>query len=422
MAQEPKEQAGSSSSGRKPRTARVIQTIIIAVTFVVAVIVGSWFLQESPDDRASEESPVLVSASSENTVVKQKRKKRMSLEERMKRSEAESQARREALAKKHGFRLTADGHMSPLDKDELAREKERRRKRQVRRFRWGSPAKERGMIWNVPRGEGDQALATALLRVCMAEADGDPQDCVGIWQVLKNIRNRRCARDYVRRITECEEGGGETMLSVIRRAQPHILAVPTYKLRNSRAGWIRNLETSCEMPKGWRRGENRWDAQYGSKRCPYTVQMVNHLIKNELPPERPGHRLRWLPGRPITWGGRCESGLASCDDRIACARGLARITRGPETKNAFWCRPGAPGCRRDAEPICAALGYGHLVVKQEARAEEPAGTEATKSTKVAEGEEGADGVEGTEGANEAQETEEPIATSERPLVNTEKSI
>jgi len=248
----------------------------------------------------------------------------------------------------------------------------KRPRRKVRRFRWGAaPAEDPGTALDLPEEESEAATLTAFLRICIAEADGSPQDCVGIWQSLRNIRRRACERGAVRRITECDEDG-ETMLSVLRRGQPHIMAVKGYELRNARAGWIRNLETDCEMPEGYlayaRRQDkrvteedalNRWDAQYGSRRCPYAVQLGKALMNGDdlRSVSRPGHRLQWLPGRPITWGGRCETKKASCDDRVACARGLSRITSGPKTHNAFWRRPANEG---EVDPVCKALGYGHL--------------------------------------------------------------
>jgi len=244
------------------------------------------------------------------------------------------------------------------------------KRRKVRRFVWNSAPESLGESLNVPEEEGEQAVLSAFLRICIAEADGSPQDCVGIWQVMKNIRRRGCERAAVRKITECDERG-ETILSVMRRAQPHILKAKGYELRNARAGWIRNLETDCEMPEGYmaylRRGNktvteetalNRWDGQYGSNRCPYAVQLGKALIAGDplVKVSRPGHRLEWLPGRPITWGGRCETKKASCDDRIACARGLARIES--PTHNAFWRRPRTP---EEVDPVCKRMGYGHLV-------------------------------------------------------------
>jgi len=242
-------------------------------------------------------------------------------------------------------------HLSEHDED--VRANEQRKVRKVRRFQWESPAETRGKIWNVPEEESEHATLTAFLRICVAEADGRAQDCVGIWQVMKNIRRRSCTRGHVRRITECDDDG-ETMLSVMRRSQRHIMGfIP---LRNKRAAWIRNLEMDCELPEGWTGNENQWDAQYGSKRCPHVVELGRYLLKGELPPRRPGVDLDWLPGRPITWGGRCESGKASCDDPMACSRGLARI-QNTETYNAFWRRPRTPD---EVDPICKQLGYAHF--------------------------------------------------------------
>ena len=242
--------------------------------------------------------------------------------------------------------------------------------RRVRRFPWMSPAATTGERLALPADESDEAVLTAFTRICIAEADGYLQDCVGIWQVMSNIRRTRCTRGEVRRITECEELAGqdgvvrlrETMLSVMRRSQPHILAMGRFKtsVRNSRAAWIRNLTTDCsEVPRNWTGTENQWDSQYGAKRCPHVVELGQYLLRGKLPPDRPGVHLEWLPGRPITWGGRCESGKASCDDPVACARQLARVQGGPKTHNAFWCRPGR-GCSDDIDPICIEMGYASL--------------------------------------------------------------
>lgn len=230
-----------------------------------------------------------------------------------------------------------------------------KRKRKIRRFRWESPAETRGKLWNIPEEESEEATLEAFLRVCIAEADGNPQDCVGIWQVVKNNRRRTCNRGMVRRITECIEGEGETFLSALRRHQRHVLGY--IKARNKRAVWIGKMTLDCENPpEEFYAGHsedkrlNQWDARY-QKRCSHVVELGRHLIKGELPPPRPGQRLAWLPHRPITWGGRCESGKAACDDQIACARGLNRIPE-TDTLNAFWCRPGKRGCPDGIDPIC----------------------------------------------------------------------
>ena len=240
----------------------------------------------------------------------------------------------------------------------------KRRVRRVRRFTWESPAETRGRLWNVPEAESEEALLTALLRVCIAEADGDPQDCTGIWQVVKNNRRRSCDRGMIRRITECVDGEGETYLSALRRHQRHVLGY--IKARNKRAVWISNLTPDCEMPEGWTYGENVWDAQYGAKTCPQAVADARRLIAGKLPESRPGERAHWLPGRPVTWGGRCETGKAACDDRMACERVLARIPD-TDTHNAFWCRIGAAGCRQGPEPICLSLGYQYEQVERGGR-------------------------------------------------------
>jgi len=226
-----------------------------------------------------------------------------------------------------------------------------KRVRRVRRFRWESPAERRGEIWNVPVEESHEALLTALLRVCIAEADGNPQDCTGIWQVVKNNRRRSCDRGMIRRITECVEGEGETYLSALRRHQRHVLGM--IKAQNQRAIWVGKLTPNCEMPEGYPKSGNHWDSHYGSKACPQAVADARRLLAGKLPESRPGHRVQWLPGRPITWGGRCESGKAACDDQIACSRGLVRL-QGTNTLNAFWRRPTSP---EEIDPVCSEMGY-----------------------------------------------------------------
>jgi hypothetical protein len=316
----------------------LILVLLVAVAAGITVVAEK-FAVSSPATEPNRVERVRASGSQTGREIRERMdKRREEMDREFDRLRAESEARAKAHAE--------------------ATKNERPKRRKVRRFRWGAPPDSRGISWNIPDNESDQATLTAFLRICIAEADGAPQDCVGIWQVLRNIRRRSCSRDSVRRITECDENG-ETMLSVMRRAQPHILAVKGYALRNQRALWIRNLETDCEIPEGWRHGENRWDSQYGAKRCPHTVQLGRVLIDGEdlSKASRPGHRLSWLKGRPITWGGRCESGKAACDDRIACSRGLARLHT--DTLNAFWRRPRSA---EEVDPICKALGYGHLYV------------------------------------------------------------
>jgi len=239
--------------------------------------------------------------------------------------------------------------------------------RRIRRFQWESPADTRGHLWNVPEEESEEAVLTAFLRVCFAEASGKQQDCIGIWQVVKNNRWRTCDRSMIRRISECEEGEGETFLSALRRHQRHALGL--IKARNKRATWIRNMTIDCEDPPEGFPGKTEqekmdvWDASYQNT-CSNIVADGRYLLKGELPPARPGNTAQWLTGWPITWGGRCESGKGACDDKIACSRGLARIQE-TNTLNAFWCRPNAPGCSDDIDEICLKLGFPSLKESEE---------------------------------------------------------
>ena len=224
------------------------------------------------------------------------------------------------------------------------------KRRQVKRFGWESPAETRGKVWNVPEEESEQALLTAFLRVCIAEASGNAADCIGIWQVVQNNRRRTCDRGMIRRITECHADGGETMLSALRRHQRHVLGFMSF--RNNRARWIADLDTECEMPEGYPHSQDQWHASYGSKVCPDTVALGRSLVAGKLPPSVPGHQYSWLPGNPITWGGRCERSGGACDDRNACSRGLVRIPT--QTLNAFWRRAENV---EEIDPVCRAMGY-----------------------------------------------------------------
>lgn len=313
-------------------------------------------------------TPFLVSC--ESTVEAGPTPAEIAREERRQEAERQAKERRQRWEdrdrewQKRWSRLTEESEAQERTLEGVAKAPPRKRVRRVRRFQWESPAETRGRLWNVPEEETEESLLTALLRVCLAEADGRPQDCTGIWQVVKNNRRRSCDRGMIRRITECEEEGGETFLSALRRHQRHVLGM--IKARNRRAAWISKLTPDCEVPEGWTEGENLWDSHYGSKVCPQAVADARRLIAGELPESRPGQRVRWLPGRPVTWGGRCEKNGGACDDRMACERVLARIPE-TDTLNAFWCRIGASGCRSDPEPVCLALGYQYDEVDVEGR-------------------------------------------------------
>jgi len=215
-------------------------------------------------------------------------------------------------------------------------------KRRVRRWTWKSPAETRAELWNVPEEETQASIETGLLRICISEADGDEDDCIGIWQVLNNIRSRSCNRGYIRLITECDDEG-ETLLSVMRRASARVLGTvpPTTK----RQEWISQLELSCERPSKFYGNQDVWQKQYENRRCPRAVKLVKNLVAGTHDEPLTGVRI-------IAWGGRCENKRGACDDAIACQRGLVRAPGVDDTHNAFWCRPGAPGCPDDVEPAC----------------------------------------------------------------------
>jgi len=346
----------------KLRGAAVIGAILVTVAAGASV---TPFLVSCEDTAEAGQSP-----DARREAAKERRMREAAeFRERWEQRERESEARWKRLEEE------SDRQRAALE-EELAATPQKHVRR-VRRFLWESPAETRGKIWNVPVEESHDALLTALLRVCIAEADGDPQDCAGIWQVVKNNRRRSCDRGMIRRITECVEGEGETYMSALRRHQRHVLGM--IKARNKRAVWISKLTPDCEMPEGYPESENHWDSHYGSKVCPQAVADVRQLIAGKLPESRPGHRVRWLPGRPVTWGGRCEANGGACDDRIACARGLARIP-GTDTLNAFWCRPGAAGCPDDIDPICIQMGYPSRRVTETVTAAEPEGSPSDENS------------------------------------------
>jgi hypothetical protein len=224
--------------------------------------------------------------------------------------------------------------------EELARQpRATRPKRSVRRWVWESPAETRASLWHVPDDETAEAVITGMLRICTMEAEGLEDDCIGIWQVINNIRIRSCNREMYRHITECDEDG-ETTLSVMRRAQRFALSV--VPPRSLRSRWIAEMETSCDQPTSYPEPAETWDRNH-RRYCERTVELVRTLVAGDYE--------RITGSRIIAWGGRCEDETGACDDRMACSRGLARVTE-LETANAFWCQPGSTGCSDAVDPIC----------------------------------------------------------------------
>lgn len=212
--------------------------------------------------------------------------------------------------------------------------------RNVRRWNWEAPAETRSRLWNVPVDETEETVITGLLRICTAEQEASEEDCRGIWQVINNIRIRSCDRQMIRRITECDEAG-ETLLSVMRRAQRFALGVVPPRSRRSR--WISEMTTECNQPESYPESLAIWDRRH-RRHCERTVTLARGLVSGEDTDRITGARV-------IAWGGRCEDPRGACDDPIACSRGLVRV-RGLETHNAFWRRSRGPD---DIEPICAEM-------------------------------------------------------------------
>lgn len=218
-------------------------------------------------------------------------------------------------------------------------------RRHVRRWAWKSPSEAIAAVWNVSELASQEKAVEGLLRICTSEQEGSREDCVGIWQVLVNVRSRSCYRGYRTLITECDEKG-ETMISVMRRASRYVVGAEPAKYARQR--WISNMTVDCEMPKGFPRSQRIWDRNH-KRHCERTVKLARDLVIKEK-------RYRLTRARVIAWGGRCEDPRGACDDPIACRRGLARAP-GLKTANAFWCKIHSPHCLDHVDPICSKMGY-----------------------------------------------------------------
>jgi hypothetical protein len=293
--------------------------------------------------------------------------------------EAEERAAFEATWQEMGRRrearieeVAAESERKRQEGEALAAEQPPRKQRPIRRLRrwaWLSPAEKRAKIWNVPQRETDDAVVTGLLRICTSEQQGSVPDCVGIWQVLNNIRSRSCNRSYTQLITECDESG-ETLLSAMGRASRYVVGVVEPKHRRQR--WIARLKTDCEMPRYFGADVRRyckgrdleecaqqiWETQHRSD-CESTVKLARGLVSGKRP-------RRITRATVIAWGGRCEDPGGACDDQLACGRGLARVPHLEKDEpgkpaNAFWCRPlSSPHCPDDIDPVCIKMGYQSL--------------------------------------------------------------
>ena len=213
-------------------------------------------------------------------------------------------------------------------------------RRSVRRWAWKSPFQAVAAVWNVSSKASQEEAVAGLLRICTSEQEGSWEDCLGIWQVLVNVRSRSCYRGYRTLITECDDNG-ETMISVMRRASRYVVGAEPAKYARQRR--ISNMTVDCSMPKGFPRSQKVWDRNH-RRHCERTVKLAKDLIVHKK-------RYRLTRARVIAWGGKCEDPRGACDDPIACSRGLARVP-GLKTANGFWCRPGTRGCSDDVDPVC----------------------------------------------------------------------
>ena len=303
-----------SSWSSKVKVLVVLASLVIAALVVVAL---SPFLSAEPEAQASVSGWITKTPRSASSIQEE-------MDEFDRRFDAEMEEARER---------------SRLLEEEIARmQSEPRPKRSVRRWAWESPVETRASLWHVPEEETADAVLTGLLRICTMESEGLESDCIAIWQVLNNIRIRSCNREMYHYITECDEDG-ETMLSVMRRAQRFALGmVPARSLRSR---WIAEMEVSCDPPESYPEPSDRWDSHH-RRYCERTVELARRLVSGDYE--------RVTGARIIAWGGRCEDSTGACDDRMACSRGLARVIT--DTANAFWCIPGSTGCSDAVDPIC----------------------------------------------------------------------
>lgn len=305
--------------GRKS-IAKVSKALFIAGTIAIAAVVV-YSLYPFQDPHGPVVKPAIVIADRAGPTLsgfKTEEEWRREFEEEQKQIEA----RAAEVVKKHKLN---------------AKTAERRR---VRRWAWKSPIQAVAAVWNVSKEASQEKAVEGLLRICTSEQEGSRDDCIGIWQVLTNIRSRRCYRGYRTLITECDENG-ETMISVMRRASRYVVGAEPAKYARQR--WISNMEVSCDMPRGYPRDQKIWDRNH-RHHCENTVKLARELVINNRP-------YRLTNASVIAWGGRCEDPKGACDDPIACRRGLARAP-GLTTANAFWCRPGTRGCPDDVDPVC----------------------------------------------------------------------
>jgi hypothetical protein len=322
-----------------------VRLLMAAIAVVVAIGVGvSVFTYLACEETAEASGESLAVARQRRAVARKAASKafrenwerhEQEREERWKRDEESQIKRREMEALHDDSKLIQKAKIDRANRRRTARDK---------MWLLKSPSALREALWRIPRTGGDEATVEGLLRVCVSEAGWRPEglrDCAWIWQVVQNIRSRSC--DTNRGSMECDEGG-ETNLSALRRLSGRVL--DESKARTVRQRFISRLDSSCKRPLGFPRGDS-WERNL-QRPCERIASEVHAIVSLKADRNLTNGAI------PIAWGGRCEDSGGACDDAAACSRGLARIPDS-DTYNAFWCRPGSPGCSARIDPVCSAF-------------------------------------------------------------------
>lgn len=196
------------------------------------------------------------------------------------------------------------------------------------------------------------ATALMLARICVNEEGWDsPDGCRAIWEVVRNVRSRRCDPTRTRPgevpITECSRAGlafdpagrehpgaEETVLSAMRRLSRGTTGHTAP--RNARQAWTATLQDSSEPPLGWRECgvllvESGCDGSWRRYAGPWwRIRMLTRA----LVAQRGRGPWRGTGARPrvIAWGGEM-------DHWLAVRRGLVEVDCG-KTENRFYAVPG----------------------------------------------------------------------------------
>lgn len=190
--------------------------------------------------------------------------------------------------------------------------------------------------------------ALMLARICVNEEGWDsPDGCRAIWDVVQNVRSRRCDPTCVRAgevpVTECSLGGRtfavrdravpgaeETHLSAMRRLSRGTTGHTAP--RNARQSWTSTLQDSSDPPAGWREcgALPAESGCHGSWRRYASAWERARALAKDLVAQRGRGHWRGAGARPrvIAWGGEMDHWLAE-------RRGLVEVDCG-KTENRFY--------------------------------------------------------------------------------------